>query len=37
VRTGCRAQQIDYQTVRTDQPLGTLLTTFLSSRKKRIK
>jgi uncharacterized protein (DUF58 family) len=37
VRTGCRAQQIDYLTIRTDQPLDTVLTTFLSARKKRIK
>ena len=37
VRTGCRAQQIDYVTVRTDQPLDTVLTAFLSSRKKRVK
>jgi uncharacterized protein (DUF58 family) len=37
VRTGCRAQQIDYLTVRTDQPLDTVLTTFLSARKKRIR
>jgi uncharacterized protein (DUF58 family) len=37
VRTGCRAQQIDYLTVRTDQPLDTVLTAFLSARKKRVK
>ncbi|MCI0334759.1 MAG: DUF58 domain-containing protein [Planctomycetes bacterium] len=37
VRTGCRAQQIDYLTIRTDQPLDTVLTTFLSARKKRVK
>lgn len=37
VRTGCRAQQIDYLTLRTDQPLDTVLTTFLSARKKRIR
>jgi len=37
LRTGCRARQIDYQTVRTDQPLDTLLTTFLSARRKRIR
>jgi uncharacterized protein (DUF58 family) len=37
VRTGCRAQQIDYLTVRTDQPLSGVLTTFLTARKKRIK
>ncbi len=37
VRTGCRARQIDYLTVRTDQPLDTVLSTFLSARKKRVK
>ena len=37
VRTGCRAQQIDYLTIRTDQPLDTVLTAFLSARKKRVK
>ena len=37
VRTGCRAQQIDYLTVRTDQPLDIVLTAFLSARKKRVK
>jgi hypothetical protein len=37
VRTGCRAQQIDYVTIRTDQSLSAVLTTFLSARKKRIK
>jgi uncharacterized protein (DUF58 family) len=37
VRTGCRSQQIDYVTVRTDQPLDSVLTAFLSSRKKRVK
>jgi uncharacterized protein (DUF58 family) len=37
VRTGCRAQQIDYLTIRTDQPLDTVLTPFLSARKKRIR
>ncbi len=37
VRTGCRAQQIDYLTVRTDEPLDTVLTAFLSARKKRVK
>jgi uncharacterized protein (DUF58 family) len=36
IRTGCRAQQIDYVTIRTDQPLDTVLTTFLAARKKRI-
>jgi uncharacterized protein (DUF58 family) len=37
VRVGCRSQQIDYLTVRTDEPLDTVLTAFLSARKRRIK
>ncbi len=37
IRTGCRAQQIDYLTIRSNQPLDTVLTTFLSARKKRLK
>jgi uncharacterized protein (DUF58 family) len=37
VRTACRAQRIDYVTVRTDQPLDTVLSAFLSARKKRVK
>jgi uncharacterized protein (DUF58 family) len=37
VKTGCRAQQIDYLTVQTDQPLDAVLTAFLSARKKRVK
>lgn len=37
VRAGCRAQRIDYLTIRTDQPLDTVLTAFLSARKKRVK
>jgi uncharacterized protein (DUF58 family) len=37
VRTGCRTHQIDYLTIRTDQPLDNVLTAFLSARKKRIK
>jgi uncharacterized protein (DUF58 family) len=37
VRTGCRAQQIDYLQVRTDQPLDIVLSAFLSARKKRVK
>jgi uncharacterized protein (DUF58 family) len=37
VRTGCRAQQIDYLTVRTDESLESVLTAFLSARKKRVK
>jgi uncharacterized protein (DUF58 family) len=37
IRMGCRVQQIEYLTVRTDQPLDTVLTAFLSSRKQRVK
>jgi uncharacterized protein (DUF58 family) len=37
IRAGCRAQQIDYLTIRTDEPLDTVLTVFLSARKKRVK
>jgi uncharacterized protein (DUF58 family) len=37
VRTGCRAQQIDYLAVRTDEPVDAVLTAFLSARKKRVK
>ena len=37
VRVGCRAQQIDYLLVETDQPLDTVLTGFLSARKQRVK
>jgi uncharacterized protein (DUF58 family) len=37
VKTGCRAQQIDYLTIRTDEPLGTVLTAFLSARNNRVK
>ncbi len=37
IRAGCRAQQIDYLTIRTDQPLDAVLTAFLSARKKRVK
>jgi uncharacterized protein (DUF58 family) len=37
VRTGCRAQQVDYLLVRTDQPLDMVLRTFLSARKRRVK
>jgi uncharacterized protein (DUF58 family) len=37
LRAGCRAQQIDYLTIRTDQPLDGALAAFLSSRKKRIR
>ncbi|MEX2316091.1 MAG: DUF58 domain-containing protein [Pirellulales bacterium] len=37
VRSGCRAQQIDYLMIRTDEPLDAVLTAFLSARKKRVK
>jgi uncharacterized protein (DUF58 family) len=37
VRSGCRAKQIDYLMVRTDEPLDAVLTAFLSARKKRVK
>lgn len=37
VRSGCRAQQVDYLLVRTDQPLDMVLRTFLSARKRRVK
>jgi uncharacterized protein (DUF58 family) len=37
IRTGCRAQQVDYLTVRSDEPLDAVLTAFLSARKKRVK
>jgi uncharacterized protein (DUF58 family) len=37
VRTGCRTQNVDYLQVRTDQPLDTVLSTFLAARGKRIK
>jgi uncharacterized protein (DUF58 family) len=37
IRAGCRAQQIDYVTIRTDQPLDAVLRAFLSARKKRVK
>jgi uncharacterized protein (DUF58 family) len=37
VRAGCRGQQIDYVTIRTDQPLDSVLSAFLSARKKRVK
>ncbi len=37
VRAGCRAQQIDYITIRTDEPLDAVLRVFLSARKKRLK
>jgi len=37
IRAGCRAQQIDYLMIRTDQPLDAVLRTFLSARRKRFK
>jgi uncharacterized protein (DUF58 family) len=37
VRSGCRAQQVDYVAVQADQPLDVVLTAFLSARKKRVK
>ncbi|HEY4232865.1 MAG TPA: DUF58 domain-containing protein [Lacipirellulaceae bacterium] len=37
VRTGCRAQQIDYLQVRTDERLDQVLTTFLAARARRIR
>jgi hypothetical protein len=37
VRTGCRAQQVDYLQIRTDQPLDLVLATFFAARSKRIK
>jgi uncharacterized protein (DUF58 family) len=37
VKTGCRAHQIDYLTIRTDEPLDAVLTAFLSARKNRVK
>ena len=37
IRAGCRTQQIDYLTIRTDRPLEAVLTAFLSARKKRAK
>jgi uncharacterized protein (DUF58 family) len=37
VRTGCRAQQIDYLTLRTDRPPDAVLSAFLSARKKRVR
>ncbi len=37
VRSGCRAQGIDYFEVRTDQPLDLALTTYLSRRMMRFR
>ena len=35
LRSGCRAQQIDYVLMRTDQSLGLALSSYLASRMKR--
>jgi uncharacterized protein (DUF58 family) len=37
VRKGCRAHNIDYLQLRTDQPLDVALTSYLSSRMNRLK
>ncbi|HVT30396.1 MAG TPA: DUF58 domain-containing protein [Lacipirellulaceae bacterium] len=37
IQAGCRGQQIDYVTIRTDHPLDAVLRAFLSARKKRVK
>jgi len=37
VRLGCRAHRIDYLQLRTDQPLDTALSVYLSSRMARMK
>jgi uncharacterized protein (DUF58 family) len=37
VRLGCRAHHIDYLQLRTDQPLDTALSVYLSSRMARMK
>jgi uncharacterized protein (DUF58 family) len=37
IRACCRASQIDYVMLRTDQPLDAALSAFLSSRRKRTK
>lgn len=37
VRAGCRAQQIDYQLMRTDQPLDWALSTYLAARAERVR
>ena len=37
IRAGCRASQIDYVTIRTDEPLDAVLRTFLAARRKRVK
>ncbi|HEV3021656.1 MAG TPA: DUF58 domain-containing protein, partial [Pirellulales bacterium] len=37
VKQGCRAQRIDYVEMRTDQPLDLALSSYLSSRMRRVK
>src|SRR6476660_7790452 len=37
IRAGCRASQIDYVTIRTDEPLDAVLRTFLAACKQRVK
>ena len=37
VQTGCRSCQIDYQIMRTDQPLDIALSTYLASRMAKVK
>jgi len=37
VRQGCRSQQMDYVPLRTDQSLGTALSSYLASRMARVK
>jgi uncharacterized protein (DUF58 family) len=37
IRAGCRAHQIDYAMLRTDQPLDTALRAFLAARARKIK
>jgi len=36
VRKGCRANNVDYLLLRTDQPLDVALSSFLSSRMRRV-
>ena len=36
VRKGCRAHNVDYLLLRTDQPLDVALSSFLSSRMRRV-
>jgi len=37
VKSGCRSCQIDYQLMRTDQPLDIALSTYLASRMAKVK